>query len=107
MRAQLLVEGGDETDGQLLLGRPNGDARGEGGDRLVADVLVDEVGGGPELVHVDAGRETEPAERLRRRLRGDAVHRERDRIDGRGDHVRARACRFDRSGERVAPAPCA
>ena len=65
-------------------------------------MLVDEIGGGPQLVHVDAGRQPEPGERLRRCLGGDAVHRQRDRVDGGSDHVGARARRLDRRRERVA-----
>ena len=54
VRAQVHVERGDEAGRQVVLGRAHGDARRERRDRLVADVLVDEVRGLPEPVDVDA-----------------------------------------------------
>ena len=47
--AQMDVERGDETGRKVVLGRANGDARSDGSDRLVADPLVDDVRGLPEL----------------------------------------------------------
>ena len=44
----------------------------------------------------------EPVERRGERLAGDAVERERDRVDGAGDQVGAGARRLERRGERVA-----
>jgi hypothetical protein len=101
LRAKLHVEGADEPDGELPLRRSDGDPRRDRRDRLVAAVLVDEVRGVPELVEVDAGREAEAVERLDGGLGGDAVHRQRDRVDGDGEDVRARARRLERGGERV------
>ena len=65
-------------------------------------MLVDEVGSRPQLVHVDAGSEPEPGERLCGCLRRHAMHRQRDRIDRGGDHVGTRPRGFDRRGQRVA-----
>ncbi len=64
-------------------------------------MLVDEIGGGPQGVHVDPRREPQPRERLRGGLGRDAVHRERDRVDRGRDHVGAGSGRLDRGGERV------
>ena len=75
---------------------------GSGDDRLVADVLVDDVGGLPELLQIDTGVETDAGERLRERLGRHAVHRQRDGVHRGRDHVRARARCFERRGERVA-----
>ena len=101
LSAELLVERADETDGKLLLRGPHRDARCDRRDGLVADVLVDELRSGPEHLQVGACREAEPRERLRRRLGRDAVHRQRDRIDGRRDHVGARARGFEGRSECV------
>ena len=43
VRAEMDVERGDETGGKVVLGRAHGDARRDGRDRRVADVLVDDV----------------------------------------------------------------
>ena len=102
LRSQLHVERRDEADRKLVLRGANGDARRERRDGLVADVLVDEVRGIPQLLHVDPGLEADPGERLRDRLGRDAVHRQRDRVDGRRDHVRAGARCFEGRSERVA-----
>ena len=61
---------------QAVLRGADGDARRERRDRLVADVLVDEVGGAPERFDVDARVEAEARERRQRaprRRRGAAV----------------------------------
>ena len=55
VRAQVHVERRDEAGGEAVLRGPHRDARRERRDGLVADVLVDEVGGAPERVDVDAG----------------------------------------------------
>ena len=49
VRAQMDVERGDEARREVVLGRANGDPRRDRRDRLVPDVLVDDVGGVPEL----------------------------------------------------------
>src|SRR5581483_8373835 len=61
-------------------------ARSYWSDWLVADVLVDEIRGGPEEIHVDARRESETRQRLSCRLRRDTVHRQGDGVHRRGDH---------------------
>ncbi len=77
--------------------------RGASGvDRLVADVLVDDLRRLPERGDVDAGVETEAVERLRERLAGDAVHREGDGVDRARCEVGADAHRLERRGHRVA-----
>jgi hypothetical protein len=101
LRPKLLIERRDEADRKLLLGRTHRDPRRERRDGLVADVLVHEVGGGPELVHVDARREPEPGQRLCCGLRRHAVHRQGDGVDRRREHVGAGARRLDRRSERV------
>ena len=98
--AQVRVERRDEAGRQVVLGRANRDPRRVRRHDLVADVLVDEVGRRPELGDVDAGAEAHPGERGGERLAGDAVERERERIDGAGDHVRAGARGLERVGER-------
>ena len=85
-----------------MLGSAHGDARGERRHRLVADVLVDDVRGLPQLRDVDVAVEAEPGECLRQRFARNAVQRERDRVDGAGDQVCACARRFERGGEGVA-----
>ena len=54
VRAQVDVERRDEPGREVVLRRANGDPRRDRRDRLVADVLVDDVRGLPELVDVDA-----------------------------------------------------
>ena len=102
-RAQLDVGRRDDRDRHLPPRRANGDPRQERRRRRVADVLVDEVGGLPEHVLVDAGVEPEPGERLRGGLGRDAMRRERDRVDGAGDQVGAAPGGLERDRERVAP----
>ena len=75
VRAQVDVERGDEAGRKAVLGGPDGDPGREWRDRLVADVLVDEVGGAPERVDVDPSRQAEPVERAGDRLTGRPVQR--------------------------------
>ena len=84
------------------------DARRDRRDRHVADVLVDEVGGLPERVEVDAGVEAEPGERLRGRLGRDAVRR-RARPDRRRVAIRSAPARAASiaAASALPPAPCA
>ncbi len=82
--------------GQVVLGGSNGDARRDGCDRLVADVLVDEVAGLPQRCGVDAGLAPEAVERVDERLAGDAVERQCQRIDRGRDQVGADPRRDDR-----------
>ena len=102
-RAQLDVGGRDERDRDLPPRGAHGDPRQQRRRGRVAEVLVDEVGGLPEHVLVDARVEPEPGERLRGRLGRDAVRGERDGIDGAGDQVGAAARRLERERERVPP----
>ena len=85
-----------------MLRGAHGDARRERRHRLVADVLVDEVGGLPQLRHVDVALEPQAGERLGDRLAGDTMQRQRDRIDGARDQLGAGSCRLERRRERVA-----
>ena len=102
VRAQVRVERGHEPGGDLVLGRAHRDPRRERRDRLVADVLVDEVGGAPQRGDVDARVEPEPGERLRDALAGDPVEREREREDRAGDEVGAGARGLEHGRERAA-----
>ena len=88
-----------------MLRGADGDARRERRHRLVADVLVDEVGRPPERVDVDAAVEPEPLERARERLAGDAVERQRDRVDGARDEVGAGAAASSAAASPLPPAP--
>ncbi len=103
--AQLRVDRRDEPDRHLAPRRPDGDAWQERRHRHVADVLVDEVGGLPEHLEVDAGVVPEPGQRLRRRLGRDAVAGERDRVDRAGDQVGAGPCGLERDESAFRPAP--
>ena len=102
VRAQVRVERGDEAGRQVVLGGADRETRRVRRHDLVADVLVDEVGGLPEPVDVDAGVEPHPGERRRQRLAGDAVERERERVDGAGDQVGSGARGLDRVGHAAA-----
>ena len=57
--AQVRVESADETRRNLVLGRAHGDPGRERRDRLVADVLIDELRRAPERVDVDPGVDPE------------------------------------------------
>ena len=99
--AQVRVEGGDEAGGKIVLGGPYRDAGRERRDRLVADVLVDQIRRLPEVLAVDARLEPEPFEDVGEPLAGDAVEDERDGVDGAGDAVRTGPCGLECRGERV------
>ena len=90
VRAQMDVERGHEAGREVVLGGADGDARRDGRDRLVADVLVDEVAGLPQRCGVDAGLAPETVERVDERLAGDAVERQRQRVDRCRDRGRRR-----------------
>ena len=64
MRAEVHVERRDETGGQVVLGCANGDARRDRCDRLVADVLVDQIARLPQGRRVHARLPAEAVERL-------------------------------------------
>ena len=100
--AQVQVERGDERRREVVFGRAYGDPGRGRRDRLVADVLVDDVRGLPEPVDVDARLAPETVQRLDERLAGDAMQDQRQRIDGGGDQVGADACRDDRVQEACA-----
>ena len=68
VRTQMNVERGDEACGKVVFGGPNRDARRDGRDRLVADVLVDEIAGFPQRRGVDTGLAAETVERVDERL---------------------------------------
>ena len=102
LAAQLHLEGSDEADRQLVLRRAHRDARSERRNRLVPDVLVDEIGGLPQPCKIDAGVEPEARERLRRRLGGHAVQRQRHGVDRGPDQVGAGTGRLERRRQRVA-----
>ncbi len=85
-----------------MLGCSDGDAGGERGHRLVAHVLVDDLGSAPERLRVDAARKPDPRERLGEALPGNAMERQGDGIDSTGDPVGARAHRLEARRERVA-----
>ncbi len=101
--AELRVDHRDEAGRQLAPCRPHRDARQQRADRHVADVLVDEAGGIPDPLDVDARVVADTGERLGERLRRDTVSRERDRVDRAADHVDARASRLEPEREPVAP----
>ena len=107
VRAQVEIEGRDEAWREAVLGGERRDPWRRRRHGLVADELVDEVGGAPDRVRVDAGVEAEAAESGRGRLTGDAVQRQRERIDGAGDEVGAGTRRLDRRRERGASGPLA
>ncbi len=90
VRAQMHLERRDEACRQVVLRSAHGDPRRDGRDRLVTDVLVDEIGGLPELRDLEPRRVPEPVERLRDGLARDPVQRQRKRIHGRGHEIRPR-----------------
>ena len=63
VRAEVRVERGNEPRRQAVLRGANGDAGRKRRDRLVADVLVHELGGLPQCVDVDPGVEPEALQR--------------------------------------------
>ena len=102
MGAKVDVEGRDEARREVVLRGPNGDPRRERRQRLVADVVVDNVGRLPEALDVDPGVATEPVQRLDQRLARDPVEREGERVHRRRDDVRADPRRDERVRERRA-----
>ena len=99
MRAKVNLERGDEAGGKVVLRGANGDAGRDRRDRLVPDELVDDVGGLPELVHVEPGGLPDPLERLGERLARHAVQRQRERVDRGRDEVRPRLDGGERRGQ--------
>ena len=102
LRAEVDVERRDEAGREVVLRRTDGDTRRERGERLVAEVLVHDVRCLPEARDVDARRPLEPLEHLHERLAGDAVQRQRERVDRGRDNVGPDAGRHERVGERRA-----
>ena len=100
--AEVRVERRDEPGREVVLRGADGDPRRVRRHDLVADVLVDEVGGLPQPRDVDAGVEAHARERGGERLAGDPVQRERERVDGARDHVRAGPGGLERVRERGA-----
>ena len=101
MCAQVRLQRRNEPRRQAVLGRAHGDPRSERRDRLVADVLVDELRCLPERVDVDTGVEAEAGEGPRDRLARHPMDRERDRVDSAGDQVGAAARGLEPRRERV------
>ena len=73
--------------GKLVLRSANRDSRRERRHRIVADVLVDDLGCAPQRLDVDAAVHPSAGERARERFAGDAVEGQRDRVDGARDEV--------------------
>ena len=105
MGAQMHLERCDEPCGKVVLGGTDGDSRSDGSDRLVPDVLVDDVRGFPQLVGLDARAVTQPLERLGQGLSRDPVETERERIHGGCDEVGSRLHRRERRGDAEACRP--
>ena len=101
--AQPRLELGDQSRRERVLGRTNGHAGRQRRHRLVPQRDVHELGAAPESIEVDAGVQPDPGERLRQRLGGDAVERERDRVERDRDPLRPRAHGLDRRREANAP----
>ena len=99
MRAQVDLERGYEACREVVLGRANRNPRGDLRDGLVPDELVDEVGGVPELRHLEPGRMAEAVERLRYGLSGHPMERQRERVDRRRDEIRPRVHRGEGRSE--------
>ena len=93
------IERRDEPGGQVVLGCAHGDSRRERCDRLVADVLVDHVGGFPEARDINSCRAAQAVENVDQRLPRNAMQSERQRVDGGRHKVGAEACRDQRVGE--------
>ena len=102
LRPEVQVDRGDEPGGKAVLRRARRDPRGKRSDGLVADVLVDEIGGVPELSGGHAGVEAEAGERARDSFARGSMEDERDRVDGGGDQVGAGPGRLDRRGKGAA-----
>ena len=99
MRPKMNLERGDEAGGKVVFRGANGDAGRDRRHRLVPDELVDDVGGLPELVHVEPGGLPDSLERLGERLARHAVQRQRERVDRGRDEVRPRFDGGERRGE--------
>ena len=99
---EVAVERRNQARRQVVLRRAHGDARSKRRHRFVADVLVDQVRRLPELLDVDVGGEAEAGERLREALAGDAMQRQRDRVNGGCDQIGAGARGLERDCHRVA-----
>ena len=97
--AQPRLELGDQPCRERVLGRTNGHAGRERRHRLVPQRDVHELRAAPESIEVDAGVQPDPGERLRQRLGGDAVERERDRVERDGDPLGPGAHGLDRRRE--------
>jgi hypothetical protein len=73
--------------------------------RLVADVLVDEIGRLPQRETSTSHSSPRPASASASRLTENAMQRQRDRIDGAGDQLGAGTRGFERARERVPAEP--
>jgi hypothetical protein len=78
------------------------DPRGERRDRVVPDELVDDLGDLPERGHVDVALHPGAGQGAGQGLAGDAVQRQRDRVNGARDEVRSCPRRLERGGETAA-----
>ncbi len=87
VRAEVHLERRDEPGRKVVLRRPHRDARWDRRHRLVADVLVDDVRGFPQLLRLNTGRVLEPLEGFRERFTGDPVERQREWVHRSGDEV--------------------
>ena len=102
LRLQRVVDPGDDAGREVVTRREHGDARDERSDELVADVLVENVGGLPERVDVDPRVEPAPSQRLGERLARDAVQRQCERVDRARDELCAGPGRGERRSEGAA-----
>ena len=106
-RPQRVVDSGDDARRDVVACSEHRYPRHERGHELVADVLVEEIGGLPERVEVDSRIETDAAERLRERLARDTVEGQRERVDRAGDELRACLSRRESRRSALPPAPWA
>lgn len=102
-RPKLRVDHRDEPHGKLAMRGTNRHARKERADRHIPEVLVDQVGGTPDHVDIDAGVVADAGESLGERLGRDPVGGKGDRVDGAADQVDSRARRLQRDREAVSP----
>jgi len=96
------IEGGDDPGWEAVLGRTRSDPRHEWRYQLVADVLVHEIGGLPERLHVHLAVETETRECLSQDLAGRTVQGQGNWVDRTGDQLRSGSGRLDAGGKRIA-----